>query len=151
MCNQFISTATNYRPLSVETLKPQRRDSQQCVVLRQVLADMKRHRLADGSPHKLAETLNALGLVRLHMQSDASSARECHAEALRIFRDLQDLKSIAITLSDLGYCFERLEQREPALQHYQEAIMTLQQANCEKSHPRMIATQRAVDRIVRSP
>lgn len=157
MCNQFIlqTNTTKIRPRAVtpptSTSLPQKqaRDSEKDVVLRQVLADMKRHRLS-GESSKVAETWNSLGLIRLHMQRDASSARECHEEALRIVRNLGDKKLIAITLHDLGYCLERMQEREQALTKYEEAISHLKQACVNKSHPRMIATQRAMDRVLRS-
>ena len=153
MCNQFIvaSAPKPKRPLSLPTSTSSKppRDSQQEVVLRQVLADMKRFRL-EGSAYKVAETWNSLGLIRLHMQRDAQAAKECHEEALRIFRDLGEKRCMAITLHDLGYCFERMEERELALQQYQEAISHLKEEKLAKTHPRMIATQRAVNRVLRS-
>ena len=153
MCNQFIvqssSKVLRPNPNRTSTLEPKLRDSEQCVVLRQVLADMQRHRL-EGPSIKMAEAWNSLGLIRLHMQGDAESARECHSEALRIVKELGDKRLLAITLHDLGYCFERMEERELALQQYKEAISTLQGENLDKTHPRMIATQRAMNRILRS-
>ena len=140
-------------PQSLQPKNPptKQRDSPEHVVLRQVLADMKRHRQS-GDSQKMAETWNALGLIRLHMQRDASSARECHEEALRILQqdDCNNKRLIAITLHDLGYCCERMEERTDALSLYKEAISLLQQDDCDKSHPRMIATQRAMNRVLRS-
>jgi len=152
MCNQFVvaSAPKPKRPLSATSTptKPPR-DSPQEVVLRQVLADMKRFRL-EGCAYKVAETWNSLGLIRLHMQRDAESARECHEEALRIFRELGEKKLMAITLHDLGYCLERMELRELALKQYEEAILHLKDEDLDKTHPRMIATQRAMNRVLRS-
>jgi tetratricopeptide (TPR) repeat protein len=61
----------------------------------------------------LAELGNALGLIRLHMQRDAGEARNCHEEALRIYRTIcdEDRVSVAVTLDDLGSCYEPLHQK----------------------------------------
>lgn len=152
MCNQFVVASSKIRPLAPPaqtSTKPPQRDSPQSVVLRQVLADMQRHRLA-GASHKVAEAHNALGLIRLHMECNPEAAKECHEQALRIFRELEEKKLVAITLHDLGYCLERLGERELALQQYQEAIECLQEEQLTKTHPRMIATTRAMNRVLRS-
>jgi tetratricopeptide (TPR) repeat protein len=154
MCNQFIVASSKIRPLALPaetstTKPPEERDSPQSVVLRQVMADMKRHRLA-GASHKVAETYNSLGLIRLHMECNPEAAKECHEQALRIFRQLGEGKLVAITLHDLGYCLERMGERELALQQYREAIECLQEEHLTKTHPRMIATTRAMNRVLRS-
>lgn len=153
MCNQFIVATSKIRPLPISgptsTTPKTHHDSPENIVLRQVLADLKRHRL-EGASQKVAETYNSLGLIRLHMQRDAQAARECHEEALRLFQELGDKKLMAITLHDLGYCFERMEEREMALKQYQQAIVLLKEEHFDKTHPRMIATQRAVNRVQRS-
>uniref|UniRef100_A0A7S1D2E4 Kinesin light chain n=1 Tax=Cyclophora tenuis TaxID=216820 RepID=A0A7S1D2E4_CYCTE len=121
------------------------------VVLRQVLDDLRRYRRDLGENHeKVAETWNSLGLIRLHMQRDPEAALGCHQEALKIFRKKTANLAMAITLNDLGYCYERLNQREQALEIYKEAVDLLKKQKLGQSHPRMIATQRSVNRLMRS-
>ena len=128
----------------------EKKDDKENIILRQIQSNLKRHVCEFGDDSlKVAETWNSLGLVRLHMQRDAQAARKCHTEALRIFRLLQVPVSTAITLNDLGYCYERLNERQRALDLYSEALEVLKRENMEKSHPRMIATQRSISRVMR--
>eukprot|EP00540_Astrosyne_radiata_P021483 CAMPEP_0116839464 /NCGR_PEP_ID=MMETSP0418-20121206/9786_1 /TAXON_ID=1158023 /ORGANISM="Astrosyne radiata, Strain 13vi08-1A" /LENGTH=143 /DNA_ID=CAMNT_0004469587 /DNA_START=96 /DNA_END=527 /DNA_ORIENTATION=+ len=121
------------------------------VVLRQVLDDLHRYQRDLGEWHeKVAETWNSLGLIRLHMQRDAEAALGCHQEALKIFRKQDAPLSMAITLNDLGYCYERLGKREDALNIYKEAVDLLRKSKIGSSHPRMIATQRSMNRLMRT-
>jgi len=58
----------------------------------------------------VAETLNALGLVYLHMYNEIDQAISCHKEALAIFKSTQKqhaLKNLAMTLADVGRCYWR--------------------------------------------
>ena len=121
------------------------------VVLRQVLDDLHRYRRDLGETHeKVAETWNSLGLIRLHMQRDPEAALGCHQEALKIFRKKKASMAMAITLNDLGYCYERLNQNEPALEIYKEAVELLKKLKIGQSHPRMTSTQRSINRLMRS-
>ena len=128
-----------------------------------VLADLERFQMSSSSrslddrsdeavdeTKKLAETWNSLGLIRLHMQKDAPSAKDCHVEALQIFERNRQRMDMAITLIDLGYCYERLNQQEDALRQYQHALTVLEEERVSKDHPRMMAVQRAISRITRS-
>lgn len=99
---------------------------------------------------KIAETWNSLGLMRLHMQKDIQAARDCHQEALKIIEGTKFRMELSVTLHDLGYCYERLNQLEEALKNYQLALQVLEEEHLSKEHPRMIAIQRAIDRISRS-
>jgi tetratricopeptide (TPR) repeat protein len=102
---------------------------------------------------KLAETYNSLGLMRLHMQKDPLGAMECHTQAkellLRHCNNEEDgVELLAITYSDLGYCHERLSETDQALIQYKLARTKLSQV-LSPDHPRMIAVQRAMDRVLR--
>lgn len=99
---------------------------------------------------KIAETWNSLGLMRLHMQKDIQAAKDCHQEALKIIEGTKFRMELSVTLHDLGYCYERLNQQEEALKNYKLALRVLEEEHISKEHPRMIAVQRAVDRISRS-
>jgi tetratricopeptide (TPR) repeat protein len=98
----------------------------------------------------LAETWNALGLIRLHMQRDAEEARKCHEEALRIYRKCdEDRVSVAVTLNDLGNCYEQLHQSSRALDSYNEALRLLKEQKMAGDHVRMQATLRSISRLSR--
>lgn len=119
-------------------------------VLKQILQDLEDYRKEYGNVHpKVAESWNALGLIRVHMERDADEARKCHEYALAIFKEKKLVVDTAITLNDLGYCFERLNQTEEALKRYQEALQLLQSERLSDDHPRVISTRRAVFRILR--
>mmetsp|Transcript_24585 Transcript_24585/g.67859 ORF Transcript_24585/g.67859 Transcript_24585/m.67859 type:complete len:169 (-) Transcript_24585:1535-2041(-) len=119
-------------------------------VLKQVLHDLRDAQLRFGSSHqKCADAWNALGLIRVHMQCDAEAARRCHEYALKIFRQQQLAKETATTLNDLGYCFERLNLPEIALNNYQECLRILESENFPENHPQLLSTRRAVSRMQR--
>jgi tetratricopeptide (TPR) repeat protein len=119
-------------------------------VLEQILQDLKDCQKEYGRVHpKVAEAWNALGLIRVHMERNADEARKCHEYALAIYKDLKLAKETAITLNDLGYCFERMNQRDMALRSYQEALLILEAERLSENHPRVISTRRAVFRILR--
>lgn len=119
-------------------------------VLNQILHDLNlaRKTCGDDDPN-VADAWNALGLVRIHMQRDALGAKSCHERALRIFQDQKLQLETAITLLDLGYCFERLERREEAMQKYQQALDILQAEKVSEDHPQVMSTKRAMSRILR--
>ena len=104
----------------------------------------------DDESIKLAETWNSLGLIRLHMQKDAASAKDCHEAALKILEGTEHRMEMVVTLSDLGYCYERLNQQEDALKQYFLALRVLEEEQVSKEHPRMMTVQRAISRITRS-
>jgi tetratricopeptide (TPR) repeat protein len=119
-------------------------------VYNQVMQDLRKARRTYGDNHsKVAEAWNALGLVRIHMQRDVEGAQCCHQQALRIFQDLQMKKETAITLVDLGYCCERMGQRDNAMQKYQQALEILDAEQHPESHPQVISTKRAISRMLR--
>jgi tetratricopeptide (TPR) repeat protein len=120
------------------------------VVIAQVLQDLKLFRLSLGDKHvKVAETWNSLGLIRLHMQQDAKEAKPCFEEALRIFTENDNRTSIAVTLNDLGYCFERLGQHDAAVESYKRAREIFEAQKFSDSHPRMLSTQLSLSRLLR--
>jgi tetratricopeptide (TPR) repeat protein len=119
-------------------------------VLKEILEDLEDCQKVYGNVHpKVADAWNALGLIRVHMERNADEARKCHEYALAIYKEMNLAKEIAITLNDLGYCFERLDQREMALQSYQEALQLLDPESLSDNDPRVISTRRAVSRILR--
>eukprot|EP00542_Grammatophora_oceanica_P021442 CAMPEP_0194048030 /NCGR_PEP_ID=MMETSP0009_2-20130614/26617_1 /TAXON_ID=210454 /ORGANISM="Grammatophora oceanica, Strain CCMP 410" /LENGTH=152 /DNA_ID=CAMNT_0038693823 /DNA_START=210 /DNA_END=668 /DNA_ORIENTATION=+ len=125
-------------------------------VLQAVLQDLETykkggHEHSAQQPTKVAETYNSLGLIKLHMQKDPQGAKECHEEALRILQEdmtVYNPKTIAVTLNDLGFCCERLEQRQEAQRLYERSKRILRdEVLLDASHPRMIAMERALDRV----
>jgi tetratricopeptide (TPR) repeat protein len=119
-------------------------------VLNQVMRDLTiaRRNFGDNDSH-VADAWNALGLVRIHMQRDVPGARSCHEQALRIYQDQRLPKETAITLVDLGYCSERSERRDDALQKYQQALDILQLEKISDDHPQVMSTKRAISRMLR--
>jgi tetratricopeptide (TPR) repeat protein len=55
----------------------------------------------------------------------------------------------AITLNDVAYCHEQLQQTEQALQFYQESLRIMQQQGVSQYHPHMVSTTRALFRLGR--
>lgn len=122
------------------------------VVLKTVLEDLRRYTDELGSDHiKVADAWNALGLIRLHMQGDTLSAVECHEEALRIYRSgPTEGMQVAVTLNDLGACYERAQDVERALEVYQEALSLMKEAEVSRKNRILASTERAVARLLRS-
>lgn len=129
-------------------------DVERPLVLKQVLADILRLSEELGSTHvKVAEVWNSLGLIRLHMQHNAQAALKCHQEALCIYRLNKDTSSldIAVTLNDLGRCYERLDEQGKALKTYEEAAeMVRKDGSIRKTHSVVESVHRAVARLRRS-
>lgn len=120
-------------------------------VFRRVVSDLRTAQHEFGSNHNsVAEAWNALGLVRVHMQRDAKAAQLCHEEALRIYSKNFQHAEMAVTLNDLGFCHEQQGNHTDALELYEDAMRILFELDLGESHPRVIATQRAVSRIRRS-
>jgi tetratricopeptide (TPR) repeat protein len=119
-------------------------------VLNQVIRDLTtaRRNYGDNDSH-VADAWNALGLVRIHMQRDAPAARSCHEQALRIYQERRLLKETAITLVDLGCCFERMERREDAVQKYRQALEILRMEKVPEDHPQVLSAKRAISRMLR--
>lgn len=118
--------------------------------LQKILRDLEHAQRDYGNCHpKTAETWNALGLSRVHMQGDATGARICHEHALAIYRDLGDMpQETATTLSDVGFCYERLELHEEALRKYEEALeLFVADKSLGENHPQVLSTRRAISRM----
>jgi hypothetical protein len=134
-----------------------------------VLDDLEHYYVdpTNADPRKMAETWNALGLIRLHTQGNAVAALQCHEQALQSLQQSQP-QSIhqsqqqpqqplllypieqAITLNDMGYCYERLIQQDRALATYEQALrLLLQQKGVDESHPRLISIRRSMCRLQR--
>jgi tetratricopeptide (TPR) repeat protein len=101
------------------------------VVLPQVLADLERFSREFGpSSLQVAETWNALGLIRCRMQKKYNDAIHCHQKALYIFQAASErstecspsvLLQVVVTLTDLGSCYELQQNHQAALQVYRKA------------------------------
>jgi tetratricopeptide (TPR) repeat protein len=101
------------------------------VVLPQVLADLERFTREFGpSSLQVAETWNALGLIRCRMQKKYNDAIHCHQKALYIFQAAAErstecsssvLLQVVVTLMDLGSCYELQQNHQAALQVYRKA------------------------------
>lgn len=121
------------------------------IVLKQVVDDLHRYRRDLGESHlKVAETWNSLGLIQLHMQQNARDAKGYLEEALRIFESCGSRIRVAVTLNDLGYCHERLQETDKAVEAYKRALHLLEAEKSSKSHPGMISTKRSLSRLARS-
>ena len=113
-------------------------------LLRCVLNDLQRLQ-QEGNQEQISEAWNSLGLIRLHTQHNAEAAIRCHRQALQF---CQDPVEIAVTLNDLGYCFERLQQPDRALVIYKQAQQIIQE-HAPDSHPRKVSIERSLARILR--
>lgn len=83
------------------------------------------------SQTKAAEAWNALGLIRLFTWHDPEGALECHKTSLFLHDD--PLKQ-AITLNDIGMCYERTRQCKNAMQSYRHALDLLEDQVIESKH-----------------
>jgi tetratricopeptide (TPR) repeat protein len=122
------------------------------LVLKQVLADLIRFTKELGSTHqKVAETWNTLGLIRLHMQRNIKAAMKCHEEALSIYKATGGSTiDVAVTLNDLGRCYERLNDIEKALEIYERAECLIREdKTARQNHGVMDSLDRAVARLRR--
>lgn len=136
-------------PTMMPNTQPNPMDTEN-VVIAQVLQDLTLFRNSLGDTHvKVAETWNSLGLIRLHMQQNATEAKPCFEEALRIFTKINNRTSIAVTLNDLGYCLERLGQHAAAVESYRRAREIFTDQKFSESHPRMLSTQLSLSRLMR--
>ena len=136
-------------PTMMPNTQPNPMDTEN-VVIAQVLQDLTLFRNSLGDTHvKVAETWNSLGLIRLHMQQNATEAKPCFEEALRIFTKNNNRTSIAVTLNDLGYCLERLGQHAAAVESYRRAREIFTDQKFSESHPRMLSTQLSLSRLMR--
>jgi tetratricopeptide (TPR) repeat protein len=114
-------------------------------LLKCVLRDLKRWQTEDNL-EETAKAWGALGLIRLHTQHNPREAIRCHKEALRL---CQDPIENAVTLNDLGLCFERLNQQDKALQTYKETSRLLD-THLSESHPTKLAVERSLARLHRN-
>jgi tetratricopeptide (TPR) repeat protein len=122
------------------------------LVLKQVLADLVRFTEELGCTHpKVAETWNTLGLIRLHMQRNIKAAIKCHEEALSIYKVTDGSTiDVAVTLNDLGRCYERLNHIEKALEIYERAECLIREdTTVRQNHGVLDSLERAVARLRR--
>jgi tetratricopeptide (TPR) repeat protein len=151
-----MTSASTPSPLARRSPSPEEtgdRDSKvnNPAVLLPVIEDLCRFRDELGPNHvKVAETWNSLGLIRLHMQHNESAAIKCHEEAIKIYR-MNDLSALqlAVTLSDLGGCYERACRPERALGIYQEALHVLVVSKVSPSHRMTQSIIRSIARLKR--
>lgn len=127
-------------------------DIERPLVLKQVLADLMQYTEELGPTHiKVAETWNSLGLIRLHMQHNVQAAIKCHTEALEIYMLVNAPKiDLAVTLNDLGRCYERSKDQIKALETYEQAEeLVRSDSSIRKTHSVVDSLQRAVARLRR--
>jgi len=149
--NPFHSCVETFEMLSIDTTGKDDKKQNSIPFLEKVLQDLKHaHAHYGNCHHKSAEAWNALGLSRVHMQGDAAGARICHEHALAIFRDLEMTRDIATTLNDVGFCYERLDLHEEALQKYERALEIFVAEKLDENHPQVISTRRAISRMTRT-
>jgi tetratricopeptide (TPR) repeat protein len=113
-----------------EDSDPDSDDADIPVVLPQVLLDLERFNVELG-PRSLqvAETWNAVGLIRCRMQRNYASAIKCHNEALKIFQASESsVLQTVVTLTDLGSCYELMQDNEAALRMYLQAEALIQKS-----------------------
>jgi tetratricopeptide (TPR) repeat protein len=94
------------------------------IVLPAALDELGRLIAEHGPRHEtVAEAWTAVGLIRLHMQRDALAALKCHHHALEVYKSIHASQTkLAITLNDLGMCYERMGNRKRALDAYRGAL-----------------------------
>jgi tetratricopeptide (TPR) repeat protein len=139
------------RPPSPEETSDRDSDVNNPTVLLPVIEDLCRFTDELGPNHvKVADTWNSLGLIRLHMQHNESAAIKCHQEAIKIYKmnDLSTLQ-LAVTLGDLGACYERVGEPEHALGIYQEALQMLEVSEVSSSHLVAQSIMRSIARLKR--
>lgn len=119
------------------------------VILQSTIQDLHRYRSEYGEQHeKVAALWSSLGLIRLHMNRNTLLAKACLNQALQIYMHLEHGISTAVTLTDLGFCHEKLNDMEGALSSYYKAMDLFFSCGLCESHPRVIATRRFIDRLV---
>lgn len=122
-------------------------DQPKDVLLKKVVTDLRRFIADYGKSHeKVAEAWNSMGLIRLHLQQNTIEAKRCFEEAIRILEN-GDKAAFAITLSDLGWCHERLKDHEKALLLYRKAKIILEDQECSESHPTSVSINRSLERL----
>jgi tetratricopeptide (TPR) repeat protein len=120
-------------------------------VLKPVMEDLCRFTDELGPNHvQVADMWNSLGLIRLHMQHNAPAAIKCHQEALKIYKmNKVSVLQLAVTLGDLGTCYERIGEEEQALIIYQEATQLLRGSDISSSLRMVHSIRRSVARLKR--
>ena len=98
---------------------------------------------------KLAESWNALGLIRIHMQQKTDEARKCHLRALEIYNKHKKNNAVATatTLKDLGFCYEKLTQHGQAIKMYRDAVDILKGEKVPSDNLLLNATLRSIARL----
>lgn len=101
-----------------------------CDTLEDVLSDLRRYRdLYGENSLKVAEMWNTLGLIHLHYQHDVDHSIKCHERALQIYTTMEESNNdetpttfpLTVTLFDLGNSYERMGDRQCALQLFRRA------------------------------
>lgn len=86
---------------------------------------------------QVASLWSALGLIRHHMQHLTAAAVKCHHAAIDIYRNLQNEENdsqqiridLAVALTDLGRCYEYLNESDKSIVLYQEAAEILESSH----------------------
>jgi hypothetical protein len=157
MCNnntvRTSSVQIRQRPMSPH--EDTDSESEDPPVLSRVLEDLAKLTNEFGpNDVKVADAWNSLGLIRQHMMRNMPAAIKCHQRALDIYRCNNEEVSkmtmqIAVTLIDLGSCYERTAQSEQALRKYEEAECLLETSDISPSHRIFCSVERAVARLKR--
>ncbi|CAJ1954937.1 unnamed protein product [Cylindrotheca closterium] len=118
-------------------------------LVQNILDDLQ-HAQESGSLCQLCEAWNALGLIRLHTRRNPAGALECHALALRLIacNGDEDCMKKATTLSDMGLCYERLQQTKEAVLAYKQAMDLMK--GTSSSHPQKMSLERTMARLTRT-
>ncbi len=159
---QASGVAVDRKTLSLEQGKEEGEEVKRPVesnpLLAQALEELDRN-LVKGDRHRMAQSWNSLGLVRLHTQLDILEAIRCHKNALQLLqssssspsssssssssfslsphhhhshddaRAASDSLELATTFHDLGLCYERLNDTNQAMQSYLQARDILSSEN----------------------
>lgn len=120
-------------------------------VLEPVMEDLCRFRAELGPDHvKVADTWSSLGLIRLHMQHNKPAAIKCHREALKIYQKNNAPALLqAVTMSDLGGCYERTGDTQKAQQLFQDAMQLLKVTEVPSTHRVHQSISRSIARLNR--
>jgi tetratricopeptide (TPR) repeat protein len=135
--------------------EPSDRDSHtnQPSVLRGVLSDLDKRTQEYGCSHtQVGDLWNSLGLIRDKMQHDLPAAVKCHNVALRIYRTSSITTppvQLAVCLSDLAGCHERLDDTKQAISLYQEALTLLESTVWKHNSFLHLSIKRSLARLER--
>ena len=100
---------------------------------------------------KVASLWSALGLIRHHMQQLTAAAVQCHRAAICIYRQQESEESsqvdLAVALTDLGRCYEYLNESDKSVLLYQEAATILELSHQQSCF--LLSVKRAQARLER--